>query len=159
MVYFYLGCISYEKREKWYKHSCYTVLALVVSVILFVVHLVKNEWVLTYSSTDNLLKLVLALCFIFCLVSLFENFLSRKICFLTELGKNAMPIYMGHVIIVGGIRIILMRLGVDSLLVHILAGTGVALLVPYLGYTLVIRKIPFIDFIFYPKRYVKKMND
>ena len=159
MVYFYLGCILYEKRDKWYKYSSYTVLALTVSVILFVVHLVRDSGVLTYSSTDNLLKLVLALCFIFCLVSLFENFLSRKICFLTGLGENAMPIYMVHVIFGGGSRIILMRLGVDSLLVHTLVGTGVALLVPYLGYTLVIRKIPFIDFIFYPKRYVKKMND
>lgn len=39
------------------------------------------------------------------------------------LGRHAMAIYLGHITAMAGVRIVLLRLGVDSVTVHVVAGT------------------------------------
>lgn len=77
-----------------------------------------------------------------------------KIPILYQLGKNGMPIYLMHVVAVGGIRIILNKIGIVSFVPNLIIGFIGAILLCQVIYELIIRKIKVLDFIFYPARYL-----
>ena len=52
--------------------------------------------------------------------------------FLAMLGRNTLVIYVGHITVMAATRILLLRLGVDSAVIHIVAGTVVGTLAPLL---------------------------
>ena len=74
-----------------------------------------------------------------------------------NLGKDSLIIYLVHAPITSVTRIVLLKFGVTNLVVHIVIGTVLA----WYGSIFVIHvmsKIPYIDFVFYPMKYLKKSN-
>lgn len=71
-----------------------------------------------------------------------------------EKGKDSLVIYLVHAPVCSIARIALLKLGVDNVFIHIIlglaAGWFVSVFVIYL-----IRKIPYLDFVFYPTKYIK----
>lgn len=71
-----------------------------------------------------------------------------------KLGKDSLVIYLLHAPIVSVTRIVLLKLGIDNVFIHVinglLAGWYGSLSAVYL-----MTKLPYIDFLFYPKEYVR----
>ena len=68
------------------------------------------------------------------------------------IGRDSMPFYAMHVIFVGGIRIILNRTGITNMALQGICGFARSTAICWILYEYIIKKIRFIDFIFYPKR-------
>ena len=68
-----------------------------------------------------------------------------------------MPVFVTHTIFSAGIRIVLMKLGIDSLAVHILGGIIGGFVLPAVTY-LICRKLTPLMFVFYPNRTIKLMR-
>lgn len=150
-LWFLCGYLSKESRIiKKIFHREYKVGFLIVLFIIYVF--------LQYIYT-NLGYNFATLFFIMSVIGiLFIIILSKKIScgFIINIGKNTMPIYLLHTIIIAFLRVLLLKIPVinDNIyLVFILCFIG-GLLIPYYGYK-IIKKLSFIDFIFYPKKYIK----
>lgn len=89
--------------------------------------------------------------------SLFWSFLflllssEKKILFLYKLGRNGMPIYLMNVIVVGGIRTVLNRMGIVGFVPNVVIGFFGATILCYVVYVFFIKKIKILNFIFYPR--------
>lgn len=66
------------------------------------------------------------------------------------IGRDSMPFYAMHVIFVGGIRIILDRAGITNMALQCICGFEGSTAICWILYECIIKKIRFIDFIFYP---------
>ncbi|UOB58870.1 acyltransferase [Burkholderia pyrrocinia] len=58
---------------------------------------------------------------------------------LVAVGWASMPIYLMHIVVMGGVRIVLMRAGVSSLATHLVLGTLAGLAVPMAVYLIALR--------------------
>lgn len=74
-----------------------------------------------------------------------------------NLGKDSIVIYLVHAPIASVTRIFLLKFGVTNLLVHIVIGTVFAWYGSIFAIYLM-NKIPYIDFVFYPMKYLKNRN-
>lgn len=75
---------------------------------------------------------------------------------LRQLGAQSMPVYIMHVTVVAAIRILLIKCGIFNPWLHIALGFTGGLLVPWFLYQGVIKRITFLDFFFYPRKYLHK---
>jgi fucose 4-O-acetylase-like acetyltransferase len=65
------------------------------------------------------------------------GFLSQtKQTFWTQLGELSMPIYLAHIVFASGLRIVLIKLGIDQPWLHIVVGTVVGIAGPIILYKL-----------------------
>ena len=137
--FFYLGCVLRKYQDK--------IRVLSISGILFFsvayFYLNKRSWEL---------KFLLAVLGTIFLIQFFSKI--KKENLLSLIGQRAMPIYVLHVILVGGIRILLLRSGIKHLSIHFLLGFFIPLAACYWGYD-IIKRIPLLDFCFYPGKYRK----
>lgn len=68
--------------------------------------------------------------------------------------RYTMPVYLMHTIFAAGLRVALTMAGVDSALVHIVAGLLISFAGPIAAMA-VMSRVPALDFLIYPTRYVK----
>lgn len=71
------------------------------------------------------------------------------------IGKDSIVIYLLHAPIVSVTRIILLKLGIDNVVLHILLGLAVGWYGSVLALYLM-KRVPYCDFVFYPLKYLKK---
>ena len=72
-----------------------------------------------------------------------------------KIGKDSIVIYLLHAPIVSVTRIILLKLGVDNVIIHVVIGLLAGWYGSLLGLYLM-KRIPYCDFVFYPLKYLKK---
>lgn len=80
---------------------------------------------------------------------------NRVYAYFQDKGKNSLVIYILHAPIVSVTRIVLLKLGIDSVFLHLLLGS----LAGWFGSLLalvILSKVPYIDAVFYPYNYLKK---
>lgn len=75
----------------------------------------------------------------------------RTIRFLTH---YTMPVFLMHTIFAAGLRSVLMKANVTSLIVHIALGLAISILGPILA-TIVLEKCKPLDFVLYPTKYIR----
>ena len=92
-----------------------------------------------------------------CIVTVFifavSYFLTRYCDFtkwIQTIGRDSMPFYAMHVIFVGGIRIILDRGCINNMVLQCICGFAGSTAICWILYECIIKKLRFIDFIFYP---------
>lgn len=76
---------------------------------------------------------------------------------LLELNKYSFPIYLLYTIFTAGIRITLLKLGIDNYWIHVLLGTTGGIGNPIIGMN-VIKNYDFLLFIFYPVKVLKDIK-
>lgn len=91
--------------------------------------------------------------FAFMLFSIFPK--GKCFDYFTKYGRDSLVIYILHVPIVSVSRIVLLKVGVTNVILHILIGLSAG----WLGSIFILyltKVIPYIDFVFYPTKYLKK---
>lgn len=68
--------------------------------------------------------------------------------------RFTMPVFLMHTIFAAGMRIVLLKVGVTSLLPHVVLGVGASFVGPVLT-MLVLERLRPLDFVVYPTRYLK----
>lgn len=81
--------------------------------------------------------------------------INTKSKFMLNLGRDSLVIYLLHAPVVSFVRIILLKLGIDSAEIHIIVGSILGLVVPLLA-NYIIKRVKYFEFIFYPLKYIKK---
>lgn len=145
MFYFCLGNIVSIVRKKQYK----IILCIILGVINQICFWGKFDFAMKYlvvTISGVVFWMLLFLCMD----------IQTRIPILYRLGVNGMPIYLMHVIAVGGIRILLNRIGIVGFIPNMVMGFVGSLFLCQVMYELVIKKIAVLDFIFYPMRYLHK---
>lgn len=71
-----------------------------------------------------------------------------------SLGKDSLVIYLLHAPIVSVIRIVLLKLGIGSMVIHIIAGLAAGWFGSILAIE-IMKKVKYLDFVFYPAKYIK----
>ncbi|HFR3767547.1 TPA: acyltransferase family protein [Streptococcus suis] len=74
-----------------------------------------------------------------------------------KIGKDSIVIYLLHAPIVSVTRIILLKLGIDNVIIHVVIGLLAGWYGSLLGLYLM-NRIPYCDFVFYPLKYIKKQK-
>lgn len=65
-----------------------------------------------------------------------------------------MPVYLMHTIFAAGLRVVLIKLGVTSALIHIPLGLAIGFIGPVIA-IIVMERLKPLDFLVYPNRYIK----
>lgn len=88
--------------------------------------------------------------------TLYPTFSTKKIWgdYFSKLGKDSVVIYLLHAPIVSVTRIVLLKLGIDSVAIHIILGLSAGWFGSILAIE-IMKRIKYIDFVFYPMKYIK----
>lgn len=84
----------------------------------------------------------------------FEGTFGR--CF-TFLSKYTMPIFLMHTLFAAPMRSILIRIGIENGIVHILLGLGISFLGPIVA-TWIMKKSKWLEFFLYPNKFIKELR-
>ena len=148
MGYFYLGSVMGERTAKLNSNRA-VILCAFSSIFSLVIFLY------TQTAPAKCLFAVSMTMFLILLAMSCPCFQTRS--FLQELGKQSMPVYIMHVTVVAAIRIVLIKLGINNPWIHLSAGFAGGLICPWIVYQLLIKKVPFLDFFFYPGKYLRNV--
>lgn len=147
-VYFYLGSLAFDYKKQLAETKC-----IAVTGIGFILSL--GAYLHLFEADNAILHFLLCTFIIGFSIGIAERILEREIPYITYIGKYSMPFYVIHVIFVGGIRIVLYRFGIDDIAIHLVGGFAGTTVVCYVLYRFILSKIKWIDFMFYPLRYIK----
>jgi fucose 4-O-acetylase-like acetyltransferase len=80
--------------------------------------------------------------------------------FFVYLGKESLPIYLAHVLVASGIRIVLFKiLKIHNPIIHVLLGTIAGIIVPLILYSFVMKR-RYLSMLFsYPKKHKLLKNN
>ena len=99
------------------------------------------------------LGLLACIAVIFLVVNSEEKF-SRGIDFLT---KYTMPIFLMHTLFAAPLRSILMKLGIENAVIHVVLGLGISFVGPIIA-DWIMKKTKWLEFFLYPNKFVKIRN-
>ncbi|MGL4875106.1 MAG: acyltransferase family protein [Clostridium sp.] len=156
ILYFYIGCILFEifNYEKYFKLKK---LLLKFNVLLFFVYIVTNILYFNLSKSifisNIFIGIILAISASIFIINIFYKYNKNNKVLIT-MGKLSLPIYLMHIILTAGIRIIFIKLGLNNFIIQISVGILLGILIPILIYKLITR-IKVFDFMFNPNKYLK----
>lgn len=158
-MYFYLGCLIkkwIDKLDNRYAELSFAFMSVIVEVSGIVLQDEMSNNPLCSSMFERFTACIVAV-FIFAV----SYFLSEYCDFpkwVQTIGRDSMPFYAMHVIFVGGIRIILDRDGITNMALQCVCGFAGSTAICWILYECIIKKIRFINFIFYPCKqlYIRK---
>lgn len=107
---------------------------------------------------DLIIQTIIGVLFVVAILVLSQNL---RISFIEKLSfkfsEYFMPVYVMHTIFSAGVRILLLRLGVQSPIIHIICGLFAGFIIPIAVYEIA-KKIPPLLFFIYPKKAILKMK-
>lgn len=74
--------------------------------------------------------------------------------YFTRYGRDSLIIYLLHAPIVSVTRIVLLKLGIDMLLIHIVVGLAAGWFGSIIAIE-IMKRVKYLDFVFYPAKYIK----
>lgn len=123
-IYFFFFVLGSTHINRIKTKSVYFILLFVISNIIIYMNIVPMF-------LNFLFKLLAGISGILLTINLSKKLKDNKI--LNEIGSASMSIYVMHIIAGSGIRVILLKLGVDSVLLHIVIGTLVGIIAPLIA--------------------------
>lgn len=87
-------------------------------------------------------------------VLLFRAIVKNENKILSILAKYTLPIFLMHTIFAASIRVILMKIGIQNSLVHVVIGLGISFIGPIIA-TEIMKKFKWMEFFLYPGKYIK----
>lgn len=88
------------------------------------------------------------------LVASFEKKLGRGMDFLA---KYTMPIFLMHTLFAAPMRFILMKIGIENAVIHIVLGLGISFAGPIMA-AWIMKKTKWLEFFLYPNKFVRKVS-
>ncbi|MGL5414469.1 MAG: acyltransferase family protein [Clostridium sp.] len=155
ILYFYIGCILYEifNYRKYFKLKSVmlggNIVLLIIYLIINILYFKINKCMIV---TNILIGIILASTASIFIILVFYK--KNKNNTLSKLGELSLPIYLMHIILTSGIRIVFIKLGIASFTIQVLFGTLLGIIIPIIIYEL-ITKIKLFDFMFNPNKYLR----
>lgn len=134
LVFFLLGAMVPSLLAYLTKAKLQT--ALVLTGVSIFLQWLRLEHLSSTSTLMPLLHFVTALAAIGLVMQLSAQLSTYGHQFLLRLGQLSMPIYLAHIIFASGLRIVLVKLGIEHSWLHILAGTTVGIVGPIVLFAL-----------------------
>lgn len=148
-VYFYVGSVAFDYKEQLSKWKMIGVTGVCTLVFFW-------RYLNIYEAYHIGTHFLLCVSIIGLIIGLSLRFLEKELKYVTYIGNNSMPFYIIHVIFVGGIRIILYRMGIADVMTQVLVGFVGSTIITYVLYRFILSKVKCIDFMFYPAKYLNK---
>ena len=86
------------------------------------------------------------------MVAGFEEKLGKGIDFLA---KYTMPIFLMHTLFAAPMRAILMKIGIENAVIHVVLGLGISIAGPIMA-AWIMKKTKWLEFFLYPTRFIRK---
>ena len=126
--------------------------------VLIIIHFVFVEWVLYYQLDQYILvDFFIAVLGCFSSIALISSLVRIQPIeqILLWICKYSFPIYLLHTIFTAGIRVVLLKCGMNNYFVHVMFGCAVGIFIPVIC-SMICNKIDFLNFFFFPERILKK---
>lgn len=87
------------------------------------------------NNSSSIVQFIIAVLFVYGLVFLFIQFKCEEVeIMISNLSQYFMPVYLMHTIFAAGIRVVLLKIGIDSLFVHVIVGMSASVALPIIVY-------------------------
>lgn len=149
--YFYMGKLIDKENNK-----NDDVIKKVGSLVLYIiVALIYSYNQINNAFIGELIRFIFAVLGTIIFVKIFKNINQSK--FLDTIKENTFQIYLLHTIFAAGIRIILLKLGIDNYFIHFIAGFIFSLYIPVI-ISIVSNKIKYTNIFFYPIKTIEELK-
>lgn len=88
------------------------------------------------------------------IVASFEEKFGRGMDFLA---KYTMPIFLMHTLFAAPLRSILMKIGIENAVIHVVLGLGISFVGPIMA-AWIMKKTKWLEFILYPNKFIRKVS-
>lgn len=148
-IYFSIGTILFDKKK------CKKLLTLFVSIFyvsmsLLVYTCVKNSYI------NKVLSMCFAVVEIWIMPNVFKSDYTLKI--LDTFKKYTFQIFLLHTFFSAGIRIVLLKIGIDNFLIHLLTGVVAGIYLPVVV-SIISEKIKITQIVFYPIKTIDELRE
>ena len=132
---------------------------IMVKILLIIAHIIITFIIIILKVNNYFLDKIVSIFGIFSSIALISILQRSKIVekILGKINEKSFPIYLLHTIFTAGIRIILLKIGVENYFIHLLLGLMFGFLCPYI-IAIISEKYAIIDVLFYPSRNIKKLK-
>lgn len=73
------------------------------------------------------------------------------------LARYTMPIYLMHTLFAAPLRSVLMKIGIENMVIHVVLGLGFSFVGPIVA-TWIMKKTKCLEFILYPNKFIRKAS-
>lgn len=126
-----------------------TICGLLFMILSVVVYMVEN-----HSKMVSFALGLLACIAVIMMVTGFEEKLGKGIDFLA---KYTMPIFLMHTLFAAPLRSVLMKVGIENAVIHVVVGLGISFIGPIIA-AWIMKKTRWLEFFLYPNKFVKIRN-
>lgn len=129
-------------------------------IALIITHIVVTLLVILIGVNNYFVDKLDCLLGIFSSIALISILQKSKIIkkTLEKINKKSFPIYLLHTIFTAGIRIVLIKIGIENYVIHVLLGLLFGFICPYI-ISSITEKHPILDIAFYPNRNIKTLKE
>ena len=155
--YFYLGNFINSKelkKENETQKSIYNMLMALIYIAIAIIIYINIREINNY--VFEIIKIAMAVAGIFISVNIFKMIKSSKI--LDTMKNYTFQIYLLHTIFAAGIRIVLMKIGIQNYIIHFIAGMLASIYIPVL-IGIICNKSLYLNFFFYPTKTIEKIKN
>jgi len=144
-IYFSIGTILFDKKKsKKLSILLMSMLYIVISILVYI--FVKNSYI------NKILNICFAIVGILIMINLFNDSYKSKI--LDSFKKYTFQIFLLHTFFSAGVRILLLKMGINSFLIHLIIETFTGIYFPVLV-SVISEKMKFTQIVFYPIKTIK----
>lgn len=157
-IYFYLGAILVGnlKEKNRTKFTIIHTITFFLTALLYC-FVIKEQIINT--KIMQILKMLLAILGTLVSIQIFRDLTNRiaKQKILNEISKNTFPIYLMHTTFSAGIRIVLLKIGIENFYIHFILGLALGILGPIIV-AKILEKIKYGNIVLYPLKTLKEVR-
>ena len=151
-IYFYIGKFIANKENNKVDNTIQAIGNLILYIIFALVYSYNQ---VNISFIGEIIRFIFAVLGIIVFVKIFRNVNKSK--FLDTIKEYTFQIYLLHTIFAAGIRIILLKLGIDNYFIHFTVGFIFSLYIPVI-ISIVSNKIKYTNIFFYPIKTIEELK-
>lgn len=159
LIYFYLGALLVNKANKTNKISNVIIISIIFVVLALLYCFIIEEQIIN-NKVMQIIKIILAILGTIASIQIFRQLTDKikKNKILNIIAENTMPIYLMHTTFSAGIRIMLLKLGINNFYLHFLFGLFLGILGPIIV-AIILEKIKYGNVILYPLKTIKEIKE
>ena len=148
-IYFYIGRYITLDKKKAKNNYIYVLVYIILSIVLYQSKDLLNEMLI------ELIKIAFAISGILLSIKIFKNI--KYIYILNTFKEYTFEIYLMHTIFAALIRIVLLKIGIDNYIIHVVMGMTFSIYMPIVV-SKISKKIGYTEFFIYPLKTIKKIR-
>ena len=151
-IWFVIGmCLSVFEFKKYLLKK-----GLIIPIATGVIFLLLSIWVYMIGIGHGVISFMLGLLACFAVITLMEKICEngRQTVALGILAKYTMPIFLMHTLFAATLRTVLVKIGIQNAMVHVILGIAISFIGPMIA-AVIMRKSKWLEFLLYPGKFIK----